>query len=123
MTEPSIAKAAEPSPANKPDLRAAVRLSLDAGAVLAAMQTARQLLQEQPTLLNFRFLRQLVDALPNEETPLKAYRVALVSSFSIEFIHDSLIAFGFTNGLHIKVYHPGFGQIKVELLDTKIGLC
>ena len=52
----------------------------------------------------------------------RPYRVALVSSFSIEFIHDSLIAFGFVNGLRIQIYQPGFGQINQELLDAKSGL-
>lgn len=122
MTESNSPKAAEPKVANKPDLRAAIRSSLAAGAVQAAMQLARLLLQEQASLLNLRFLRQLVDGLMAEAPPLKPYRVALVSSFSIEFIHDALIAFGFTSGLRIEIYQPGFGQIKQEMLDPKSGL-
>ncbi len=106
----------------KPDQRTSIRASLEIGAVLAAMQDARTLLQEQPSLLNCRFLRQLVDGLPQEVAGLKPYRVALVSSFSIEFIHDSLIAFGFVNGLRIHIYQPGFGQINQELLDATSGL-
>ncbi len=88
----------------------------------AAMQSARSLLREQPTLLNLRFLRQLVDVLPPGEALLKPYRVALVSSFSIEFLHDALMAFGFTNGLRIEIYQPGFGQVKQEMLDPASGL-
>ncbi|OGB11627.1 MAG: hypothetical protein A3E79_07985 [Burkholderiales bacterium RIFCSPHIGHO2_12_FULL_61_11] len=108
--------------ADKPDRRAVVRSSLECGAVQAAIQAARLILQEQPSLMNFRFLRQLVDGLKPDENDLKPYKVALVSTFSIEFIHDSLIAFGFINGLRIDIYQPGFGLINQEMLDPKSGL-
>jgi FkbH-like protein len=108
--------------AGKPDLRATIKSAAEAGAMAAAMQSARSLLREQPTLLNLRFLRQLVDVLPPGEALLKPYRVALVSSFSIEFLHDALMAFGFTNGLRIEIYQPGFGQVKQEMLDPASGL-
>lgn len=106
----------------EPDRRASIRSSLEAGSVQLAIQGARMLLQEQPSLLNFRFLRQLVDGLQRDGMGLKPYKVALVSSFSIEFIHDSLIAFGFINGLRIEIYQPGFGLIRQEMLDAKSGL-
>lgn len=122
MTEPNNMLAAQSKEANKPDRRASIQSSLEAGSVQAAIQGARMMLQEQPSLLNFRFLRQLVDGLPPDGMGLKPYRVALVSSFSIEFIHDSLIAFGFINGLRIEIYQPGFGLINQEMLDAKSGL-
>ncbi|MEF8746799.1 MAG: HAD-IIIC family phosphatase [Candidatus Accumulibacter propinquus] len=106
----------------EPNRRESVRSSLEAGSVQIAIQSARLLLNEQPNLANFRFLRQLVDGLPQDRMGLKPYRVALLSSFSIEFIHDSLIAFGFTNGLRIEIYQPGFGLIRQEMLDSRSGL-
>lgn len=122
MTEPNNMSVAQSKDADKPDRRAAIRSNLERGAVQAAMQAARLLLQEQPTLMNFRFLRQLVDGLKPDKVGLKPYKVALVSTFSIEFIHDSLIAFGFINGLRIEIYQPGFSMINQEILDTKSGL-
>lgn len=122
MTEPNNMPVAPSKQTAKPDHRALIRESLDAGAVHEAMQAARLMLQEQPGLLSFRFLRQLVDSLPQSTLGLKPYRVALISSFSIEFIHDSLIAYGFINGLRIKIYQPGFGMISQEILDSKSGL-
>ena len=106
----------------EPDRRGSIRSSFEADSLQAAMQGARMLVQEQPSLMNFRFLRQLVDGLKPDEKGLKPYRVALVSSFSIEFIHDSLIANGFINGLRIEIYQPGFGLIRQEMLDPKSGL-
>ena len=104
------------------DHRASIRANLDAGAVHAAMQDARLLLQEQPSLINFKFMRQLVDRLPPGAPGLKPYKVALISSFSIEFIHDSLIAYGFVNGLRVEIYQPGFGMINQAMLDPKSDL-
>lgn len=122
MTEPGN-KATEPSrEGDKPDRRAMIRVSLEAGLMPAATQTARMLLQEQPSLLNFRFLRKIVEGLLPDATGLKPLKVALLSSFSIEFIHDSLIAFGFANGLRLQIYQPGFGLIRQEMLDPKSGL-
>lgn len=122
MTEPHNQPVEPGKEADHPDRRATVRASLDGGAVESAMQSARQLLQEQPSLMNFRFLRQLVGGLKPDEMGLKPYKVALLSSFSIEFIHDSLIAFGFINGLRIEIYQPGFGLINQEIRDVKSGL-
>ncbi|NMM15540.1 MAG: HAD-IIIC family phosphatase [Rhodoferax sp.] len=122
MTEPHNQPVQPSKEADHPDRRATVRASLDGGAVESAMQSARQLLQEQPSLMNFRFLRQLVDGLKPDEIGLKSYKIALLSSFSIEFIHDSLIALGFINGLRIEIYQPGFGLINQEIRDVKSGL-
>jgi len=122
MTESRTNKGVSGKAVAEPDRRAGIRASLEAGAVPMAMQDARQLLQEQPSALNYRFLRQLVDALPQDVADLKPYRVALLASFSIEFIHDALIAFGFVNGLRIHIYQPGFGQINQEMLDPRSGL-
>jgi len=99
------------------DHRASIKANLESGAVQAAMQDARLLLQQQPSLINFKFMRQLVDQLPPGAPGLKPYKVALISSFSIEFIHDSLIAYGFVNGLRVDIYQPGFGQINQAMLD------
>jgi FkbH-like protein len=106
----------------KPDRRQAIRQSFQAGELHAATQTARQLLLEQPGLPNYRFLRQLIDTAVADATGLKTIKVALLASFSIEFIHDALIAFGFANGLRVEIYQTGFGQIRQEVLNPASGL-
>lgn len=104
------------------DPRTAIQRSLAAGSPHAAMWLARQLLQEQPSLANFRFIRKLIEGFPQRESDFKLFKVALLSSFSIEFVHDSLIAFGFVNGLRIEIYQPGFALIRQEMLDSTSGL-
>jgi hypothetical protein len=106
----------------QPDRRQAIRQSFQAGELHAATQTARQLLLEQPGLPNYRFLRQLIDTAGADAAGLKTLKVALLASFSIEFIHDALIAFGFANGLRVEIYQTGFGQIRQEVLNPVSGL-
>ena len=108
--------------ADKPDRRQAIRQSFETGELHAATQTARLLLLEHPCLPNYRFVRQLLVAANAAGPGLKPLKVALLASFSIEFIHDALIAFGFANGLRIEIYQPGFGQIRQEMLDPGSGL-
>lgn len=122
MTKPGNKGVASGPEAEQPDRRAVIRASLESGSAQAAMQNARLLLQEQPSLPNFRSLRQLVDGLQPDAIGVRPLKVALLSSFSIEFIHDSLIAFGFANGLRLQIYQPGFGLIRQEMLDPKSGL-
>ena len=55
----------------EPDRRASIRSSFEAGSLQTAMQGARMLAQEQPSLMNFRLLRQLVDGLKPDEKGLK----------------------------------------------------
>lgn len=55
----------------EPDRRGSIRSSFEADSLQAAMQGARMLVQEQPSLMNFRFLRQLVDGLKPDEKGLK----------------------------------------------------
>jgi FkbH-like protein len=123
MTEPAQRRPQAPGQDNaQEDRRTEVKAHLAQGRMHAAMASARLLLEEQPSLLNQRFLRQLIDAQPVDAANLKRLKVALLSSFSIEFIHDALIAHGFANGLRIEIYQPGYGQIRQEVLVAQSGL-
>lgn len=104
------------------DRRAAIRAYAEAGELHAACEQARLMLQEQASALNFRWLRQFVQVLPADVGPLRPLRLALLSSFSIEFLHDALVAFGFASGLRIEIYQSGFGQIRQEVFDSGSGL-
>ncbi|MBU3998825.1 MAG: HAD-IIIC family phosphatase, partial [Gammaproteobacteria bacterium] len=107
---------------NSAELRNSISQSLKEGAMASAHQGARALLNSSSGLLNYRFLRQLVKEMPPQLQGIKRYRVALLSSFSIEFIQDALIAYGFANGLRIEIYQSGFGLISQEILDPCSGL-
>jgi FkbH-like protein len=105
-----------------PDRRSDVKDHLSGGRTRAAIELARLLLNEQPSVLNQRFVRQLTQSMNPDVSGFKPMKVALLSSFSIEFIHDGLIAHGFANGLRIEIYQPGFGQIRQEILNPQSGL-
>lgn len=123
MTEPTHIKVGSTCDKTAaPDGRAIIKAQLAQGQVHAAVESARLLLNEQATVLNQRFVRQLVQALADGTPGLKPLKLALLSSFSIEFFHDALIAQGFANGLRIEIYQSGFGQIRQEILDPQSGL-
>ena len=63
------------------------------------MHAARTLLEKQPGRRTHRFLRDTLDATAASGTGLKQLKVALLSSFSIEFVQDSLVALGLLGGM------------------------
>jgi len=104
------------------EVRRAFRAALDAGDLVEATRSAASLLSENPLLAAASFIRHAVDKSSPERLPLKSVRVALLSSFSIEFIHDALIALGFLDGLRVELYQAGFGQFRQEILNRDSGL-
>jgi FkbH-like protein len=98
-------------------MRAKVQGLLESGARDAAIQSARTLLAEQPGARTLRFLRRLAESDAASGAGLKPFRIALLSSFSIEFIQDPLVAQGFLNGLRLELRQAGFGAFRQELLD------
>ena len=108
--------------AAEPNRRGEFKAHLAEGRMLAAVESARLLLNEQASILNQRLVRQSVDNFAPAVSELKPLKIALLSSFSIDFIHDALIAQGFANGLRVEIYQPGFGQIRQEILNPQSGL-
>lgn len=104
------------------DLRSRITGALAAGELHRAMLHARDLLAAAPNRRNFRFVRDAMEQSGSAVAGLKPTRIALLSSFSIEFLHDSLIALGFANGLQISVYQSPFGTFRREPLDPESGL-
>ena len=108
--------------ADESGLREQVLALLSAGQRDAAMQAGRALLRAQPGLRSQRFLRKAAESEAARQSGLKPFRIALLSSFSIEFAHDALIAYGFVNGLRLELYQAGFGSFRQELLDPGSGV-
>lgn len=123
MTEPiSAAVGGAHDSAAPPDRRGEIKDRLSEGRAHAAIESARLLLHQQPSVLNQRFVRQLVQHMVPDAAGFRPLKVALLSSFSIEFAHDALIAQGFANGLRIEIYQAGFDQIRQEILNPQSGL-
>ncbi|MFH7044205.1 HAD-IIIC family phosphatase [Paucibacter sp. JuS9] len=119
MTEQAVRPLAAATIA-RPEGRGLVQALLAEGQLQAAIEAARLLLLDQPSTLNQRFVRQQAQAVT--QPGLKPLKLAFLSSFSIEFIHDAVIAQGFANGLAIEIYQPGFGQVRQEILNPASGL-
>ena len=104
------------------DVRSAFRAGVDTGDLATAVRAARALLGKNPSPSAASFIRRALEKAPSDRLPLAPLRVALLSSFSIEFIHDVLIALGFLEGLRIQIYQAGFGQFRQEILNSDSGL-
>lgn len=102
------------------EARQAFSAALSRGDVQRAIQAARTLLKENPGNRQFSFIRKTIEEMPGLD--LRPFKVALLASFSIEFLHDPLVAQGFLNGLMIEVYNSGFAQFRQELLDPQSGM-
>ena len=103
-------------------LRSVFLNALEQAQLYPAIQAARALLAEDAGLRQWSFIHKAVAKYPAEHLDLKPLRVALLSSFSIEFIHDSLLAQGFLNSLHLSIYQSGFAQYRQEILTPASGL-
>lgn len=122
MTDDASTPAAVRGAIDGGSTRELVGALLGQGKLDAAIQAARALCSAQPGAGTWRFLRNLVNSPVAEGSGLKPVRLALLSSFSSEFLHDSLVALGFASGLKIELLQAGFGTFRQELLNPDSAL-
>jgi FkbH-like protein len=119
MTESSAPERASDGAARggdrEPALRQLVAEQLARSSLAEAMHTARDLLASAPGRRSCRYLSERIASLPKLEPG--ARRIALLSSFSIEFLHDALVATAFAAGTRLEVYQPAFATFRQEILD------
>ncbi len=117
MTDHAITRAPTGLAPEEDELREAVLSHLKGGRVHEATHAVRKLLEQQPGRRTHRFLRDALDSPETSGAELKRLKVALLSSFSIEFVHDSLMALGLLGGMRLDIHQAGFGTFRQELLD------
>ncbi len=100
----------------------AFRDALRDGDLHNAKQFARRLLAESTPARVSAALRNAIDAADKERLNLRPFRIALLSSYSIEFIHDALVCQGFLEDLDVRIYQAGFDQYRQEILTEHSGL-
>ncbi len=96
--------------------------ALEAGQSHKAICCGKLLLKESNILRQYSFIRKNIEKNTTVFKTLPRMRVALLSSFSIDFIHDALVALGFLNGLQIEIYQAGFAQYRQEIFDQSSGM-
>jgi FkbH-like protein len=100
-------------------LRDNILSSLANGEVSRARQHARRLLEQDCAIRQISFIHNALKGSHGQNLSLIPFKVALLSSFSVEFLQPFLAAHGFVNGLDISVYNAGFGQFRQEILDER----
>jgi len=86
------------------------------------MQHCRVLLGEDPRLSQLSFVARELEKIPRGKLGLRTLKIALLSSFSIEFINMPLTVLCFLNGMEAEIYLPGFGQFQQEIRNPSSGL-
>ncbi|MBF0339974.1 MAG: HAD family hydrolase [Magnetococcales bacterium] len=88
----------------------------------ATRQAALTYLQESPEAGRWRVVANAARTLAEGDLELKTLRVAILASFSSEFMQDTLQALGLAHGMRILLYSGGFAQYAAEILDPASGL-
>ena len=86
------------------------------------VQAARRLIEADASAGTLRFLARIADDAQEDQLALRPFKVALLSSFSIDFVRDALVAEGLANGLRLEVYCGPFGSFRQEIHDPASGL-
>jgi FkbH-like protein len=101
-------------PVARGDLRQTFSAALARQDVHAASRAARAMLRDGKS----RDAKFVSNAVRGAELPgAPKLRVALLSSFSIEFLTDTLTAQAFAEGLRVEIHLAGFDQYRQEILD------
>ena len=103
-------------------LRADFTAALSAGDRHKAIQAARNLTTAEARARHVSFLVGALGKTDLSALGLKKLRVALLSSFSIEFLRPHLILDAFLSGIQAEVYLAGFGQFQQEIRNPASGL-
>ncbi len=103
-------------------IRASFVSSLQGGERFLAINFARRLLEIDSSLRQLTFISSQLEKAPHVKLALKPLRVALLSSFSIEFLRDPLMVYTFLSGIRLHLYFSGFGQFQQEIRNPASGL-
>lgn len=109
MTESKSESAAEP--------RAIFAQACSDGDYYAARKAGRSLMSENAHGNVLRFLAKTIVEHHDGISPLARKKVAVLSSYSFEFIKDALIVESFLAGVFADIYQPGFNQFRQEILN------
>jgi FkbH-like protein len=107
---------------NERGLRLAATAALENTDTPRAIAAARDLLLAAPGIRSARALHDALNANKARHPTLKRIKVALVSSFSSEFLHAHLVGWGVAAGLAVDLYQAGFGLFRQEIIDPDSGL-
>ena len=98
------------------------RCALENGDVPGAIRAARGMLAPNQGVSIWSAIRKAILSASGNVSGLRPLKVALLSSFSSEFVHDPLVAYAFLEGIRVEIYQAGFGQYRQEILDAQSAL-
>jgi FkbH-like protein len=87
-----------------------------------AIRAARTLMADESGLRQVSFIARELGKIAPDQLELKPLKIALLSSFSVEFLRQPLLVKSFLNGISAQIYLPGFGQFQQEIRNPASGL-
>jgi HAD superfamily phosphatase (TIGR01681 family) len=96
--------------------------ALRAGNFYGARQLAADLLAQNGSGRTLRFIATLVERYRPALVACRPARIAVLSSYSSEFLHDALVVACFLKGMIPEIYQAPFNQFRQEILDPCSGL-
>lgn len=102
------------------DPRASFLAACERGDHHRAANAARELLAVDSGGRTIRLIARQVAAA--KFGAIRPIRIAVLASYSAEFIEEALVAACFLRGLAAEIYLPGFNQFRQEILDRSSGL-
>ena len=123
MNDPPAAGIAEAARSANPEatierLRTTVVEALRRGSAFEAERAARELLGTAPGRRTSRFLHDAAIAADASRSGLRPLKVALLASFSIEFLHDALVAAALAAGFRLEVYQAPFANFRQQIMTA-----
>ena len=96
--------------------------ALSAGDFYEARQLAVDLLAQNGGGRTLRFIAMSVEQHRSALAVCKPARIAVLSSYSSEFLHDALVVACFLKGVIPELYQAPFNQFRQQILDSNSGL-
>jgi FkbH-like protein len=110
------------SDASLEDLRDRLVGACRAGDFYRARQAAADLVAQDTGGRVLRFISGQATQHKRTLPEIKLAKIAVLSSYSSEFLHDALIVACFLKGVVPEIYQPAFNQFRQEILDPGSGL-
>ena len=104
------------------DFRERLAGECSSGDFYQARQTAADFLARNASGRVLRFISGQVGQHRNTLRGIKPAKIAVLSSYSSEFLHDALIVACFLKGVVPEIYQPAFNQFRQDILASRSGL-
>lgn len=111
-----------PGLADSAPLRAEALALIASGDTQRAVRRASEIQRLFPSTRTARMLHAAIRAHRSRHPSLRKVRVAILSNYTSEFVHDHLAAWGLASALDVEIYQAPHDTFRQEILNSASGL-